>query len=137
MKSNSDYEYVNNHIHLKHNAFKKIGTLNEKINDICKTIEDCSCFDSEQINPVICDLITLFEGEKFVYQSANYYSNNKESKLECIKIIALNDKKQDKVYCERYVNSLVKKGNAIVLTKTETIYPHLIYCIKLRVSFGL
>ena len=133
MKVNSYYEY------------SKIDTLNKKIDEICEEIEYYSYFDSEQIGPIIRDLVTLFEGEQFVYQSALYYSQDEKSGLESIKIIVLNDKKQENWYDERYFNSLVKYGNAMALTKTTTFYPHLaiyFYCadelhrVNQNVGFG-
>lgn len=118
-------EFINNYIHKKQNAYTRVGVLNEQIDEVCESIEYHSYFDSEQIGPLIAHLVTLFEGEEYVYQSANYYSNKKDSKIECIKLIVKNDKKQKEWYDERYVNSLVKNGNAIVITKAETWYPHL------------
>ena len=88
---------------------------NKKIDECLFEIENCSTFDSSIIIPIITNLVSIFEGEKYISQ-LYYFKTDKESKNIIMIISELYLKNN---YNERYLYSLVKKGNAIIIETDE------------------
>lgn len=123
-KENRDYNYVERYKNRKQINGITLDNCYKVIDDLCKTVEKYSFFDVDRIGKILSQLITIFEGEKFIYQSTNLYPNIKRDQVDsCINgkytnVIVLNSLSKP-YYNERYLNSLVKNGNAIVLFKGE------------------
>ena len=124
-KENKDFDYVEKYKTKKQINGITLDNCYKAIDDLCKTVEKYSSFDVDRIGRILSQLITIFEGEKFIYQSASYYPNvkyyNEDAVIDSrhVNIIVLNELAQPNWYEERYLNSLVKNGNAIILFKGE------------------
>lgn len=97
--------------------YSEVNALNLQIDEVCQGIEKYASFDSCQLGQVISSLVSIFEGEKFEYTVSKYYPLDKNEKQSVIKMIVLSTRSFPEGYTERYVNSLIKKGNAMVLTR--------------------
>lgn len=96
----------------KEEFYKKIDEYNQKIDECLSKIETYSVFDSSIIERVITHLVSIFEGENYICQ---YTCHKCEETLKNVVIIVSESTSKDHYYDERYLYSLVKKGNAIVL----------------------
>ena len=97
--------------------YSEVAALNLQIDEVCQGIEKYAVFDFCQLGQVISSLVSIFEGEKFEYTVSKYYPLDKNEKQSVVKMIVLSTKSFPEGYTERYVNSLIKKGNAMVLTR--------------------
>ena len=100
----------------KKEIYKKIDVYNEKIDECLNNIENYSMFESSIIIPVIKNLVSIFEGENFISQYTCHKCGNS---LKNITIIVSESNSKELYYDERYLYSLVKNGNAIILGNEE------------------
>lgn len=123
-KKNKDFDYVERYKNKKQINGITLENCYKAIDDLCKTVEKYSSFDVDRIGTILNQLITIFEGEMFVYQCTNLYPSINIDRVDSdvatkyTNVIVLNSLSKS-YYNERYLNSLVKNGNAIVLFKGE------------------
>lgn len=101
---------------------EKVKKCNEDIQIQYKKIEDYSTFNEYEISKVFRDLITIFEGEEYIYQSdvscfseRNYrYHNNPN-------IIIVNNESDNFLrYSKEELDFLVKKGKALIVNQNSS-----------------
>ena len=101
-------------------------TLKQELENHRKLLEKYSTFDSKLIGSIIEKLVTLFEGEEYFCQEANYETYECESTVFGSETFEVNKKilMIVKVSCYDYneVNRLVRNGQAFILEENEYDY---------------
>lgn len=112
-------------------VYEEIGKAEKQIEDYCKKIEFFSTFDAKVIGEILEQLLTIFEGEEYYFEEAEYYTKRiKHCVFDRIEIdvdesvrmiIKAEYKNSDSKYNSRFTNiiDLVYNGHAIVLQEED------------------
>lgn len=118
-------EYRNRQqLNLLRENYKDLDKINERIDIFCKEIENYSAFKLEDLGKKLAELITIFEGEKYVYQKTHVMYN--DDTFDSLDVIVLNNLKKYN-YKSRYFYSLIKKGNAIDLQDSNVYINYVLF----------
>lgn len=118
-------EYRNRQqLNLLRENYKELDNINDRIDMFCKTIENYSAFKINELGEILAELITIFEGEKFVYQKPHLI--NKDNTFKVLDLIVLDDLKKG-CYKNRYLYSLIKNGNAINLEDNNVFIRYILF----------
>lgn len=122
-------QIIEKYSELSKSKYKELGEHNDRIDSYCQMLAEYSFFSTRDIGNIIASLIRTFEGINYIYQDTYYDKkefrrlafDTEETEIRSRLRIIVAEEDKSNSYSDDSVDSLVKRGKAIILSTTETM----------------
>ena len=105
---------------IKENYENKLKETVEEIHNYCKKIEDFSTFNRNDVSYILADLVSIFEGKKYVVSQMSYHPEKSSPAQVQDILVIIEEENLEKINAtnhisERYLHHLLKYGKIVML----------------------